>query len=51
MSRYMLLSAFKINKVLFQHDGLMFESLGLHPVKGTVSDLGSVIYSKMIGSY
>ena len=24
MSRYMLLSAFKINKVLFQHDGLMF---------------------------
>lgn len=51
MSRYMLLSAFKINKVLFQHDGLMFESFRLHPVKGIRSDLGSGIYSQMIGSY
>lgn len=50
MSKYMLSSAFK-NKVLFQHDGLMFESLRLHPLKRTVSDLGSAIYSKMIRRY
>lgn len=43
MSRYLLLSAFKINKVLFRYDGLMFESLGLHLVTRPVSDGGECV--------